>query len=89
MIEQPLRDRRQFWGGCGKSFPHGHQLAPVTDIIRSCSWSCDSVEPVPRDQSEELQRGSLRVFFATLPLADDTYRHIQIAGEDGLARTFP
>src|SRR5712691_8754238 len=50
-------------------------------------WLCDGLEPIPGDQSEELQRSSLRVFFATLPLADKTGGHIQIAGEDGLARS--
>jgi len=41
--------------------------------------------PFLATKSEELQRSSLRVFLASLPLADKAGGHIQIAGEDGLA----
>jgi len=49
--------------------------------------SCDSLESIPGDQSEELQRSSLRPLLAPLPLADQPGSNVQIAGEDGLARS--
>ncbi len=59
---------------------HPLEMSGVVDVVTSCPIlhrrSGNSLEPVAGDQSEELQRSSLRVFFAPFPLADETGRHI-------------
>src|SRR5664280_3594229 len=51
--------------------------------------SCDGLEPILGDESEEFQGGSLRTLFTAFPLAHQTRCHIQISGENRLARALP
>src|ERR1039458_1124696 len=51
--------------------------------------SCDSLEPILGDESEEFQGGSLRTLFTAFPLAHQTRCHVQISGENRLARALP
>src|ERR1019366_2080431 len=55
----------------------------------SYSASCDGLEPIPGDECEELQGCSLRTLFTAFPLAHQTRCHVQIPGENRLARAFP
>src|ERR1017187_5644703 len=56
---------------------------------RPSAASCDSLEPILGDESEEFQGGSLRMLFTAFPLAHQTRCHVQISGENCLARTLP
>src|ERR1035437_8061804 len=51
--------------------------------------SCDSLEPILGDESEEFQGGSMRTLFTAFPLAHQTRCHVQISGENRLARALP
>src|ERR1035441_7698596 len=53
------------------------------------SASCDSLEPILGDESEEFQGGSLRMLFTAFPLAHEPRCHVEIPGENCLARTLP
>ena len=51
--------------------------------------SGDRPETLLRDQRQELQRSATRPLHATLPLAHQTCRHVEVAGEHRLARILP